>query len=140
MGATGDPGAVLQRLHRAMNEHDLAGFLANIHDDYRSEQPAHPDRAFGGRPQVEENWTMMFREIPDFRAELISSAAGGDTIWAEWAWRGERRDGAPFELRGVTLFGVRDGRIAWGRLYMEPVTGGEGDIREAMRRTTGARP
>jgi ketosteroid isomerase-like protein len=138
MGARGDPQTVLRRLHRAMNEHDVAAFLANIHDDYRSEQPAHPERAFGGRPQVEENWTLMFQEIPDFRAQLVSSATAGDTIWAEWAWRGERRDGEPFELRGVTLFGVREGRIAWGRLYIEPVTAGEGDIREAMRRTTGA--
>jgi ketosteroid isomerase-like protein len=138
MAATGDPRELLERLHRAMNEHDLDGFLANIDDDYRSEQPAHPERAFGGREQVRENWTMMFGEIPDFRAELVSSAVEDDTVWAEWAWRGRRRDGAGFELRGVTLFGVRDGGIAWGRLYMEPVTAGEGDIREAMRRTTGA--
>jgi ketosteroid isomerase-like protein len=136
MGAPG-PDEVLQRLHDAMNAHDLDRFLANFHDGYRSEQPVHPERAFGGREQVRENWTMMFREIPDFRAELIRSAVDGDTVWAEWAWHGRRRDGAGFELGGVTLFGVRDGRIAWGRLYMEPVTAGEGDIREAMRRTTG---
>jgi ketosteroid isomerase-like protein len=138
MAGTGDPQAVLERLHRAMNEHDLDGFLANIRDDYRSEQPAHPERAFGGREQVRENWTMMFREIPDFRAELVSSVVEGDTIWAEWAWRGRRRDGAGFELRGVTLFGLADGGIVWGRLYMEPVLAEEGDIRTTVRRMTGA--
>jgi len=128
---------VLERLHRAMNEHDVEQFVAGFHDDYRSEQPAHPDRAFGGREQVRENWTMLFAEIPDFTAELIRSAAAGDTVWAEWSWRGQRRDGALFALCGVTLFGTRDGRISWGRLYMEAVTGGEGDIRAAMRRMTG---
>ena len=138
MGANGDPRAVLERLHRAMNEHDVAAFVANLHDDYRSEQPAHPDRAFGGREQVGENWTTMFAEIPDFAAELISSAVDGDTVWAEWSWRGQRRDGVLFALGGVTLFGVRGGRISWGRLYMEAVTGGEGDIRAAVRRMTGA--
>jgi hypothetical protein len=24
-------------------------------------------------------------------------------------------------MRGVTLFGIRDNQLAWGRLYMEPV-------------------
>jgi limonene-1,2-epoxide hydrolase len=138
MGANGDPRAVLERLHRAMNEHDVELFVANFHDDYRSEQPAHPDRAFGGREQVGENWTTMFAEIPDFEAEVISSAVDGDTVWAEWSWRGQRRDGVRFALGGVTLFGVHDGRISWGRLYMEAVTGGEGDIRAAVRRMTGA--
>jgi hypothetical protein len=36
----------------------------------------------------------------------------------------------------VTIFGVREGRMAWGRLYMEIVARGEGDIREAMKRVT----
>ena len=138
MGANGEPRQVLERLHRAINEHDIEGFVANFHDDYRSEQPAHPDRAFGGREQVRENWTTMFAAIPDLEAELIRSAVDGDTVWAEWSWRGRRRDGVLFALGGVTLFGVRDGRISWGRLYMEEVTGGEGDIRSAVRRMTGA--
>jgi hypothetical protein len=29
-------------------------------------------------------------------------------------------------MRGVTIFGVRDDRIAWGRLYLEDVEGGQG--------------
>ena len=58
-----DPSQVLARLHRAMNDHDLEGFLANIHDDYASEQPAHPERAFAGRAQVQENWAAMFIDI-----------------------------------------------------------------------------
>ena len=131
---------MLERLHRAMNEHDLDGFLANFHDDYRSEQPAHPERAFGGRGQVAENWAAMFRELPDFGADLIRSVVDRDTVWAEWAWHGTRRDGSRVEMSGVTIFGVREGRMAWGRLYMEIVATGEGDIREAMRRVTTGRP
>jgi ketosteroid isomerase-like protein len=143
MGANTADGAgdMLERLHRAMNEHDLDGFLANFHDDYRSEQPAHPERAFGGRAQVQENWGAMFRELPDFGADLIRSVVDGDTVWAEWAWHGTRRDGSRLDMSGVTIFGVREGRMAWGRLYMEIVATGEGDIRAAMRRmTTGAPP
>ena len=138
MGANtaGDPGRILERLQRAMNAHDIEGFLANFHDDYSSEQPAHPERAFRGRAQVQENWASMFRELPDFRAVLIRSVVDGDTVWAEWAWQGTRRDGSRVEMSGVTIFGVREGRMAWGRLYMEIVATGEGDIREAMKRVT----
>jgi len=131
-----DPSQVLERLHRAMNDHDLEGFLANFHDEYSSQQPAHPERAFGGRAQVHENWGAMFGELPDFRADLIRSVVDGDTVWAEWTWHGTRRDESRLDMSGVTIFGVREGRIAWGRLYMEIVATAEGDIREAMKRVT----
>ena len=35
--------------------------------------------------------------------------------------------------RGATLFGVRDGLIAWGRLYVEPVEQDGGDIEKQMQ-------
>ena len=133
---TADPGEVLERLHRAINDHDLERFLANLHDDYASEQPAHPERAFGGRDQVRENWGAMFREMPDFRADLLRSVVAGDNVWAEWAWHGTRADGSGLEMSGVTIFGVRGARIAWGRLYMEVVTAGAGDIRTAVEGIT----
>ena len=138
MGVTkaADPGQVLERLHRAMNDHDLEGFLSNFHDDYSSEQPAHPERAFTGRAQVRENWAAMFAAMPDFRADLIRAVVDADIAWAEWRWHGTRRDGSRLEMSGVTVFGVRDGRITWGRLYMESVATDEGDIREAMKRVT----
>lgn len=136
VNTAGDPGQLLERLHRAMNDHDLESFLANFHDDYSSEQPAHPERAFGGRAQVQENWAAMFRELPAFRADLIRAVVDRETVWAEWAWHGTRRDGSRVDVSGVTIFGVREGRIAWGRLYMEIVATGEGDIRDAMKRVT----
>ena len=43
---------VLERLHQALNQHDLAGVVACVGPEYRSEQPAHPNRGFGGREQV----------------------------------------------------------------------------------------
>ena len=43
---------VLVRLHEAMNQHDLEAFLSCFDPRYRSEQPGHPDRAFGGVEQV----------------------------------------------------------------------------------------
>jgi ketosteroid isomerase-like protein len=134
MGAHVNPKGVLERLHHAMNQHDLEAFLACFDPDYRSEQPAHPNRGFGGREQVEKNWTALFKGIPDFHAELRASATEGDTLWTEWRWTGTRADEAPLDIRGVALFGIENGRIASGRLYMEEVEEAGGDIDETVRR------
>ncbi len=39
-------------------------------------------------------------------------------------------------MAGVIVFGVRDDRFAWARLYVEPVEQGEG-IEAAVREMTG---
>jgi hypothetical protein len=39
---------VIARLVVAMNAHDLDAAAGFFREDYRSEQPAHPDRAFVG--------------------------------------------------------------------------------------------
>jgi ketosteroid isomerase-like protein len=125
--ATADaPADVLVRLTAAMNRHDLAAFVACFDPEYESEQPAHPARRFRGRAQVERNWSAMFAGLSDFSAEVIRSAAAGDTIWVEWRWTGTRGDGTRMDARGACIFGVGAGRLTWGRLYMEDVESGSG--------------
>jgi ketosteroid isomerase-like protein len=136
-----NPKEVLERLHRAVNQHDLEAFVACFHPDYRSEQPVHPNRGFGGREQVRTNWQALFEGMPDFHAELVATAAEGDTVWSEWHWTGSRANEAPLDIRGVTLFGIEAGRIVSGRLYMEEVEEAGGDIDETVRRLAeGTRP
>jgi limonene-1,2-epoxide hydrolase len=132
--ARASPLEVVERLRKAMNQHDLEAFLAFFDPDYRSEQPAHPNRGFGGREQVELNWSALFEGIPDFHAELLATSTDGDTLWAEWHWTGTRADEAPFDMRRVTLFEIKRGRIVSGRLYMEEVEEAGADIDEAVRR------
>jgi ketosteroid isomerase-like protein len=131
------PREVLDRLQRAMNDHDLDGFLACVHAEYRSEQPAHPERGFGGRDQVEKNWAAMFAGIPDFRAEILSTAVEEGTTWTEWHWSGTQEDGTSLDMRGVTLFRIEGGLITSGRLYMEEVEQAGEDIDETVRRLSG---
>jgi ketosteroid isomerase-like protein len=128
------PADVIERLRQAMNQHDLGGFLACFDPDYRSEQPVHPNRGFGGRQQVEKNWSALFEAMPDFHAELLAAATEGDTVWAEWHWTGTRANEAPLDMRGVTLFGIKGGLVVSGRLYMEEVDDVGGDIDETVRR------
>jgi ketosteroid isomerase-like protein len=121
--------AVIDRYWRAMNDHDLEGVLECFEPDYRSEQPVNPDRSFQGRETVRERWSTIFESVPDFRAELVRTAAGEDAVWSEWRWTGTRKDGTRLDVRGVTITGVRDGRIGWGRFYLEEVGSGGGGMR-----------
>jgi len=85
-------------------------------------------------PAVEKNWSALFGGIPDFRADLLTTASAGETLWAEWHWTGTRENEAPFEMRGVTVFEISNGRIVAGRLYMEEVEEAGADIDETVRR------
>lgn len=128
---------VAQRLNSAMNAHDLEAFLACFDENYESEAPAHPDRAFRGRDQVRRNWSAIFRGVPDFTSELIAATANEDMEWSEWHWRGTRSDGSALDLAGVIVAGVRDDRMIWGRLYVEPVEQAGAGITQAIQRMTG---
>ena len=128
--------AVMNRLLVAMNAHDLDAFVACFASDYRSEQPAHPSRAFHGSDQVRENWASVFAGVPDFNAELVVSLSTDDGIEiGEWRWSGTHTDGSPFAMCGVTVMGIEDERIAWGRLYMETVERDDADIDQMVRDT-----
>lgn len=124
---------MLELLKDAINAHDAARMAGLFAEDYESAQPVHPSRAFGGRAQVLANWSSVFEGVPDFTSELVASSMDGETEWGEWDWRGRHVDGSPFAMRGVTILVVRDGLIAEGRLYMEPVELGGGDIDAAVQ-------
>jgi hypothetical protein len=127
---------VANRLLAAMNEHDLDAFVGCFASDYRSDQPAHPARAFTGSDQVRDNWASVFSGVPDFQAELLASATTHDGVeMAEWVWRGTHLDSAPFAMRGVTVMGIEHEQIAWGRLYMEGVERDGAGIDEMVQET-----
>jgi ketosteroid isomerase-like protein len=132
-----DPLAVVDRLHQALNRHDLPAMVALFADDYDSSQPAHPARSFRGRQQVEKNWSTILSSIPDLHVELLRTSVTGNTIWSEWDWTGTQANGEPMHLRGVIIMGVRDGLIVWGRLYIEDVEQDGGGIDEDVRQMTG---
>ena len=97
-----------------------------------AEQPAHPDRGFGGKEQVHKNWSGMFESFPDLGVEVLRQSTEGDVVWSEWHW-----SATGLQMAGVTVMGIREDRIVWARLYMEPVEQAGQDIDEAMRTITG---
>ncbi len=131
-GEMKNPGArtgldeTIADLMAAINNHDIDAMAACFEPDYDSEFPAHTDRSFRGHMEMRKNWSQIFAAVPDITAVLRSSTSHGNTVWAEWEWKGTRRDGVKHLMRGVTIQGFNQGRIAWVRLYMEPVQTGPG--------------
>jgi ketosteroid isomerase-like protein len=119
----GDPRKVVERMEAARDAHDLDALLDCFHEDFRSEQPLHPDWSFVGKDTVRKRWSSNFVEMPELRAELLSMAVEGEVVWGEHRWSGRRADGQRWEERGVILWGVRNGKIAWARLYTGDVPG-----------------
>lgn len=112
---------MMEQLTDAWNAHDAEQVAGLFAPDYVSAQPAHPARAFTGSAQVLDNWAAVFAGVPDFRATLVAHAVAGEDEWGEVAWSGNHVDGSAFEMRGVIVATVREGRIAAARLYVEPV-------------------
>ena len=139
MGRTGEgPLAVVERLVETVNAHDLEAMVGCFAEDYVNVTPAHPQRGFGGSQQVRRNWSQLFAGVPDLRAEVLGTAVDGDRVWTEWDISGTRRDGAPFAMRGVVIFGVSSGVIASARFYLEPVEQASGDVDAHTARVVGA--
>jgi ketosteroid isomerase-like protein len=128
------PDAMIDRLLRATNAHDIEALVHCFAPDYRNETPVHPSRGFQGQAQVRRNWEQIFAMVPDVTAAVVRRVTDGASVWSEWEMRGTRRDGSPHVMRGVIIFGVEEGRASWARFYLEPVEEGSGDVNAAVRR------
>jgi ketosteroid isomerase-like protein len=124
----------VERLLSAVRNGDLDALTACFAEDYRNETPVHPARGFVGRAQVRRNWEQIFSAVPDLTTD-VTWVGDDQAVWSEWEMRGTRRDGQPHLMRGVVIFGLRDGEAAWARFYLEPVDDGATDVNETIRRT-----
>jgi len=114
------PQVVFERMIQAANRHDLEAMVACFAPDFRSEQPFYPERNFTGQAGVRKNWSFFFSTMPDFKAEVLSEAVEGDTVWAELHYHGTQTNGKKFSVKGVTIQGIQADQICWARLYIEP--------------------
>jgi ketosteroid isomerase-like protein len=112
---------LLERMRAALDAHDLDTFVEFFREDYIGERPRHPGSPVSSREDVRRNWAEVISDVPDLRVDVPAAVEDGGTIWSEWRAYGTARSGAMLELRGVIIFGIQDGLVAWSRMYMEPV-------------------
>jgi ketosteroid isomerase-like protein len=128
-----DKSPFLVRLQQATNNHDLDALADCFTADYRNDAPAHPGRSFQGTVQVRSNWQQIFRSVPDVRCRVLSQVVDGSQVWSEWEMSGTRPDGTQHLMRGVIVFGLRDGRAESARFYLEPVDQADTTVDDAVR-------
>ena len=116
------PKAVFEQLMAALNRHDIEAMVGLFAEDFSSEQPLHPQRAFTGPTGVRQNWTMFFKLVPDMQARLLNEVEDGEVVWAELHFYGTQADGKKYSAWGVNILGIKNGQIKWGRIYTEPVS------------------
>lgn len=130
-----DTKSVVERFVQAINQHDLEAIVSCFAPDYHDVEPVHPARQIsGGNAEVRRRWATILDGMPDFRTRVERVALEDDTAWIEHDWSGTRSDGTRLHLRGVNVFGIRDGQFASGHIYMETVEEGGIDIEERVRR------
>jgi ketosteroid isomerase-like protein len=115
---------LLEQMRAALDAHDLDAFVGHFREDYVGERPRHPGSPVSSRQDVRNNWAEIISDVPDLRVDVLAAVEDGNTIWSEWRAYGTARSGAALELRGVIIFGIQDGQVAWARMYMEPVEQG----------------
>ena len=133
-GTGSGPLATVNRLARAVNDHDLDALAACFAEDYVNETPAHPLRGFTGRSQVRANWAQIFAGVPDIRSAVLDTVIDGERVWTEWSMAGTRRDGSAHEMAGISVFTVSGDEITAARFYLEPVERGSGTVDDAVGR------
>jgi len=133
----GTGSGAVDRLIEATKDHDVEAMMACLREDYRSEQPLHPEAGFSGREQVGKNWSLLFEEVPDLRFDVLRSTVAGDEVWTEIRVHGRKASGDAFEYRGIAVWGVRGDQVAWARLYFEPVEVAGSGIDERMQNILG---
>jgi len=67
---------VIERLQKAMNNHDLEAFVECFNPDYQSEQPVHPDRRFRGRNRSGRTGLPSSAVFGTFRRDCSEAQAG----------------------------------------------------------------
>jgi ketosteroid isomerase-like protein len=115
---------LLEQMRAALDAHDLDAFVEFFREDYIGERPRHPGSPVSSREDVRANWAEVISDVPDLRVDVPAAIQDGNTIWSEWRAYGTARSGAMLELRGVIIFGLQGEKVAWSRMYVEPVEQG----------------
>lgn len=116
-GSTGD---IVLRFNDALSRHDLDTVDALLADDtvFENTGPAPDGRRIEGKAEVRAFWARWMEAQPDARLDTEELVVSGERAVLRWVYR-KQRDGAPWRLRGMDLFTVRDGQVVSKLSYVK---------------------
>jgi ketosteroid isomerase-like protein len=106
----------VEQFMQAINSKDLDRVLNLVTDDIQFENTGPPPdgERYQGKAEMKRFWEQFFANAPQARFEFENILSSGDHVIAThqyyWAENGQGPD--PGRVRGVTIFDVRDGKIA----------------------------
>lgn len=114
------PLDVVAQFNDALNRHDASALAQFLTDDtvFENTGPAPDGARFEGKTAVMTFWEGWLAANPDASIESEEAFAAGDRVVVRWVYR-KLRHGAPWHLRGVDVFTVRQGRIAQKCSYVK---------------------
>jgi ketosteroid isomerase-like protein len=111
---------VIEHFNAAFNRHDADALAALLTEDtvFEDTSPAPDGRRIEGRSAVVEFWRAWFARNADARFEAEEMVVCGNRAVVLWVYH-KMRNGAPWHLRGVDVFTVRDGKVAAKCAYVK---------------------
>lgn len=118
--STAETLTAVRKFNEAFNDHDVEGIMETMTDDcvFESTAPAPDGLRLEGKAAVKEYWIAFFDRSPDARFETEEIFADEHRCVVRWIYR-KTKNGAPWHLRGIDLFRIRDGKIAEKLSYVK---------------------
>ncbi len=100
----------------ALNNHDVDALLACITDDcvFENPGPAPDGTRHAGKHEIREFFTQVFETTPTakFTLETILVGENHGAVMHRYTWADNPAAGDPGSVRGVSVFTIRDGKVA----------------------------
>jgi steroid delta-isomerase-like uncharacterized protein len=110
----------IERFNDAFNRHDVDAVAAVLTEDtvFENSTPTPDGRRIEGKEAVVAFWREWLARNPDALFETEEMIVSDNRAVVRWVYR-KQRDGAPWHLRGVDVFTVRDGKVAAKLAYVK---------------------
>lgn len=113
------PNDVVRALVEAYNAKSLERLLGLYHPDAHFWDPFHRE-GVTGRAAIGELLGGLFAAYPDEQMAIETLAGDDEHAVAEFRSTGTTAKGERFELEFTEVYEVREGRIEWCRVYLDP--------------------
>jgi len=110
----------INRFNKVFNLHDVDGLAVLLTEDtvFEDTAPAPAGHRVEGKFAVVKFWRGWFERNPDARFEAEEMIVSGCRATVLWTYH-KMRNGQPWQLRGVDIFTVRDGKVAAKLAYVK---------------------